>query len=482
MHPAVAAFSRSRWLYVAVSLLLLAPCYWQPQIEAGDLGSHIYNAWLAQLIGSGRARGLAVVWQSTNVLFDLMLSGLFKLAGPDFAQRISVSACVLVFFWGAFACARAVSGRLPWPLAPFIAMLAYGWVYHMGFFNFYLSMALCCWALALLWQRRRLPAAGAAAILALAFLAHALPVAWALGMAAYVALADRLSPKSRTYLFGGSLLAMVVLHVALSGMMITRWLPEQIKWTTGLDQVWVFSAKYKLVLLALSILLGKMLLHLVRQTGLRQVVSGMPFQCFLLSAAGVFILPEVILPPGYLHALGFIAERMSMGAAICVCALLSSALASRFDRYAMVFVALVFFGFLYHDERALNGFEQTMQDSVGHLPPGQRVISAITQDPNDTDLRVNGVSHMIDRVCVGHCYSYANYEPPTAQFRVRIQSPNPYLLDFKDSYLMQMDAYAVQARDLPLYQVDLDAGRMVIKSLPEGFRCQSTAWNVLTVF
>ena len=115
---ALAALGRSRWLYVLVSLLLLAPCYWQPRVEAGDLSSHIYNSWLAQLIESGHVQGLAIVGQSTNVLFDLLLSGLFKLLGAEAAQRISVSLAVLIFIWGAFAFAWAVSGRRPWPVMP----------------------------------------------------------------------------------------------------------------------------------------------------------------------------------------------------------------------------------------------------------------------------------------------------------------------------------------------------------------------------
>ena len=83
--------ARSRWLLLAISLLLLAPCYWQPRIQAGDLSSHIYNSWLAQLIESGRAQGLMVKQQTTNVLFDLILSGLFKAFGAEAAQRIAVS-------------------------------------------------------------------------------------------------------------------------------------------------------------------------------------------------------------------------------------------------------------------------------------------------------------------------------------------------------------------------------------------------------
>ena len=110
--------------YVLTSLLLLVPCYWQSRLQLGDLSSHIYNAWLAQLIESGRAPGLTIVPQTTNVLFDLMLSGLFKTLGAEAAQRISVSLAVLTFVWGAFAFVSVVAGRRAWGLMPAIAMLA----------------------------------------------------------------------------------------------------------------------------------------------------------------------------------------------------------------------------------------------------------------------------------------------------------------------------------------------------------------------
>src|SRR6516165_10805405 len=97
-----------KWWYIALSIFLLVPVYWQPRVQAGDLSSHIYNAWLAQLIESGRAQGLTVVRQSTNVLFDLMLSGLFRPFGAGVAQRIAVSVAVLTFVWGAFAFMTAV--------------------------------------------------------------------------------------------------------------------------------------------------------------------------------------------------------------------------------------------------------------------------------------------------------------------------------------------------------------------------------------
>jgi hypothetical protein len=477
VHPVLAQLGRSRWLYVLVSLLLLLPCYWQPRVQAGDLSSHIYNSWLAQLIESGHMQGLVIVGQSTNILFDLMLAGLFKLLGAEAAQRISVSMAVLIFVWGAFAFAAVVSGRRPWQVMPCIAMLAYGWVYHMGFFNFYLSLGLCFWALALLWKASPRRVAAAVPILVLAYLAHALPVAWAACLAGYLLLAGRMPPKWRVYAIASSLVAMVAVHVVIDSTMVMHWSPRQIAMTTGLDQIWVFDAKYYVVLVGLLLIWGRLFLNLMRLTGARQVVSSMAFQFCVISAAGIFILPTTVLIPGFHHSLVYIAERMSLGVGICVCALLAAARPPRYERYALVLLAVVFFGFLYRDEHLLNSFEDQMQDTVASLPPGQRVISAI-DDPN---LRINTLAHVIDRACIGHCYSYANYEPSTAQFRIRALCANPYVAaTYEDSWLLQVGAYVVKERDLPLYQVDLDAsGRMVIKNLPAGTPCGSTSWKVL---
>jgi hypothetical protein len=473
-----AALCRSRWAYVLVSVLLLAPCYWQPRIQAGDLSSHIYNSWLARLIETGRAQGLVLVRQTTNVLFDLMLSGLFKLFGPEAAQRIAVSLAVLIFIWGAFAFAYVVSGRRPWHLMPCIAMLAYGWVFHMGFFNFYLSMGLCFWVLALVWDWSPRRLAAAVPLLGLAYVAHGLAVAWAVALMIYLLVARRISARLRMYAISGSVALLVVVHAVMNATMVTRWSLQQIQVTSGADQVWVFDSKYYAILVCLVMIWGLLFLNLIRSTGVGQVVSGIPFQICILSAAGVLILPTTVLIPGFHHTLTFISERMSLGVGICVCALLGGARPRRLERYALVAIALVFFGFLFRDERALNSVEDRMQDTVAQLPAGQRVVSALT----DPDLRVNALAHMIDRVCIGRCYSYANYEPSTAQFRVRAVASNPYVAaTYQQSFELQVGTYVVEESDLPLYQVDLDdrSGRWVLRSLRAGVPCGSHNLRVL---
>jgi hypothetical protein len=354
-------------LYALVSLLLLLPVYWQPRVQAGDLSSHIYNAWLAQLIETGKAQGLLVVSHSTNILFDLIMSALFRLGGAEFAQRTSVSLAVLTFVWGAFAFVSVVSGRKPWHLMPAIAMLAYGWVFQMGFFNFYLSLGLCFWALARAWDLKLRRMAIAAPLLALAYTAHALPVVWTAGLLLYLWLANRISPARRGYLTVAWLMAMVALHALVGRTVFSPGSLQQIKMTIGADQARVFDAKYFLVLVGLLLVWGLMFIRLLHKSGMERVVSSIPFQFCVIGAAAVFILPTTILIPGFNHTLVYIAERMSLGVGVCICALLGAAVPRAFDRCALLVVAIVFFGLLYRDERALNSFEDRMSDPVAQL-------------------------------------------------------------------------------------------------------------------
>ena len=469
---------RRGWkVYVPLSILLLLPVYWQPRVQAGDLSSHIYNAWLAQLIETGRTEGLEIVRQSTNVLFDLMLGGLFRLFGAELAQRISVSIAVLTFVWGAFRFVSVASGRRAWHLLPSIAMLAYGWVFHMGFFNFYLSLGLCFWALSLMWDWKPRAIAWAAPLAVLAYAAHALPVVWAGGLLVYQWIARRVSPRNRVYITAGWLLALVVLHIATGQTMMTRWSPQQIKMSTGADQVWVFDGKYYIVLFGLLLVWGLLFLDLVRGSGTQQVVSSIPFQFCVISAAAVFILPTTIHIPGFQHKLVYIAERMSLGVGVCVCALLGGAIPKKFERYALVALAAVFFGFLFRDERILNTIEDRMDRVISALEPGQRVISAI----DDPDLHVFAVTHMIDRACLKRCFSYANYEPSTTQFRIRARRQNPIVTaNYDDSWRMQAGTYVVKASDAPLLQLFRDdTGQFLVRTLKPGSECGSTNLKAL---
>src|SRR5215471_13962576 len=96
-------FRANQWRVAAISILLLIPCFWHRRIEASDLASHTYNAWLAQLIARGQAPSLYVAPQATNVMFDLALAGLGGFIGLGAAEKLVVAAGILLCFWAGFA-------------------------------------------------------------------------------------------------------------------------------------------------------------------------------------------------------------------------------------------------------------------------------------------------------------------------------------------------------------------------------------------
>ena len=458
------------------SLPVMLPCFWQSRIQAGDLGSHVYNAWLAQLISQGRAPGLEVARQSTNILFDLMLRAFLPL-GAGIAQRIAVPVVVLVFVWGAFAFVSTVSGGRAWPMLPLLTMLGYGRVFHMGFLNFQLSLGLCFLAAALAWEWKPRRSWAAVGLLIVAWSAHALPVAWTIALLALVHAARRLTDTGRLALTGVGIVAILAARSALMAAWPARWFGSQILNATGLDQLWIFDDKYAWMMLGLAvlwILAGGTLLF---ERGFRAVITSVPLQCCILTAVGVAAFPSLVNVPGYKHALAYIAERMGLPLSVCVCALLAAARTRRYQHYLAGAMTLLYLGMLYRDERLLNTFEDRVSAAIAQLPPGQRVVNGIESQ----DMHVSPLTHMVDRQCVGRCYSYGNYEPSTAQFRVRAVRENGIVLaERRWVEAVEQGRYIVQERDLPLYQVVADdAGQVLVRGLMAGAPSGLTYWNPL---
>jgi hypothetical protein len=441
------------WIAVPLfSAVLLIPCFWQSRIQSADLSSHIYNAWLASQIHQGKAPGLWISFQSNNVLFDLVLEWLFVRVGPDLAQRLAVSISVLVFGLGALRFIFRVAGCNWWFAAPCVAMLAYGFIFHMGFFNFYLSMGLCLWYLAIIWNPPKAwrVHAIAAPLLILAWIAHPLPVVWAIGTTAYLTLANRIPPPRRALLLMFGLATLVTARYIVTHRYPYSWSLDQAIFITGANQIALFGSKYVVPFAGLLLIWAVLIRSLIKRHGLLHLVSTIPFQLWMLSAAAVLLIPDRVLFPQFGRPLGYIAERLSVASAVMMCALLAAAPTTRLLRVALVSVAVLFFTLLYTDQRDLNNMEDQMDLAVNRLPTGQRVINSL---PGQS-LRSLCFHHDLDRACIGHCFSYANYEPSSRQFRIHASPRNGIVLDdYADVDAVAGGRYIVQPRDLPVYLV-----------------------------
>lgn len=453
---------------IVLSLLLLIPCFWTARIQSTDLGSHIYNAWLTQLVKAGQAPGLELASPSTNVLFDWMLESLLGPLGPDLAQGMAVSFAVLVFFWGAFAFLQALTVDGPWALAPSLAMLTYGWVFHMGLFNFYLSAGMSLVALAVAWKGSRAGMAAALPILALAWTAHSLPVAWAVAVFLYARAAGALDPGRRWILAGLALMALVAIRLFLDARFKTVWVSLQMFGLLAVDQVWVFGFKYYVLMIVMGILWSFLLLRLTHLSSFAGLLRQPSFQIAVLTALGVVLIPTSVNLPGRGMELSLIAERMTLLSGVVLCGVMAAAQPLRWQRISLTAVALVYFSFLFVDTRRLDQVESRMEHLLRGLPRGSRVVSSF-YDPGS---RVFLIAHTLDRACLGHCFSYGNYEPPSGWFRVRVKHDNPYVVTRgADSLAIDMGKYVVEPRDLPLYQVTLcgeELNTMCTKPLAAG--------------
>lgn len=451
----------------AISAVVVIPCWWQQHIQAGDLSSHLYNAWLALQVQKGTISGLWIANQWTNVLFDICLRFLGGHFGFVAAERLAVSGSVLTFFWGAFAFVCATSRcRASWTM-PSLAVLAYGWVFHMGFFNFYVSLGLCFFGMALLWSRSARCQLLSIPFFLLACLAHMLPVLWSIPVIAYVSVARLLRPRHRVYLVGAALGAILALRLLLLRRFEAGWSVAQINYIAGIDQAWVWGLPYY------AISLGLLLIWVVlfrRATSVKRperIVLAIPWQVCFLTACGLFLMPGWIRCLTTQEPLMFIPERMSLASAVVACGCLAGPWARWPERAAMYLLAALFFCGMYANERSLNKIETQVTAAVTGLRPGTRVINGLCQSGS----RINSLLHVVDRACIGRCISYGNYEPSMAQFALRpIPGNHTVLADRGDVVAVEVGRYVVKKRDIPLYEVRFSGGQadVELRSLREG--------------
>jgi hypothetical protein len=215
--------------------------------------------------------------------------------------------------------------------------------------------------------------------------------------------------------------------------------------------------------------------------GVARTLRDVRFQLYALCAAAWVLLPGGVLLPAYRSSFDYVAERMSLPGAVLFCALLASVRLPKPLLGAMAGIGVAFFGLSYADERALNQVETEMARAVAQLPPGQRVVSAVTAPES----RIRSLDHVVDRICIGRCFSYANYEASTAQFRVRAEHENPIIVsNYGDSCRIQTGEYVVKPRDLPLYHIDFcEPGGRRICAIPlqAGARLSSTDLHMVPV-
>lgn len=448
-----------------ISVTLVAPCFWLPRLVAGDLGSHTYNVWLVQLIRAGQAPGLWIERIYTNVLFDVWMERLVGLLGWELGERLAVATAVLTLFWGAWQWVRRTTHASPAPVGPLLAMFAYGWVFHVGFFNFYWSLGFCFWALAMSeWSDPRVRRWWWAPLVP-AVAAHVLPVAWAGALWAYGQVLRRAPGRRRMLLLGAGVVALAAASAIVRMLYVTLWSGQQTLATIGFDQLWLLDMRYFAVATAYLAIWGLGLLFVLYAEAPGRLGQRRAVHYAVLTAAAGGLVPWVINLPWFSGPLSFITQRMSLAVAVLLCGLLPLSRRAGKLMYPAMAVAAVYFGMLYVDFREIGAVEEALARAVRTVPAGARVAAHIDLDAG----RLYPYLHMVDKACIGHCYSYGNYEASTTQFRVRARTGNGIVAaDVPSSLALQTGRYTVKDGEAPIYFFLWVDGKFVMRELRAG--------------
>jgi len=396
-----------------VSCVVVVPCFWQPIVTPADLQSHLYNAWLANLVESGRlpVNELQLATQHTNVLIDWLLGWLLRHGSVTFAERAVCTGLILNFFWSSFCFLTVAHGRAPWWLCPWLAIFCYGLVFQYGFLNFFAGSGLVLWALAFCWRGLWWRLIVAFPLVALAGLAHPLPVIWFVCVAAYTRLARLQNSRRQTMLFAGCLLAVAALATCLMCGYSHQWsLLRQAPLVFGADQAFLYGSRYLLVSVSIMGLFAVLMLRAWRAG--RPELFGVTAQVFGLTAIAIVLIPTAA------GRAGLIGQRLSIYSGLLLLAALGRPTRTGLHASAGLASATLFFAFLYQDIGAAARLEQKIHELTLSLPLRPRIVSQL---PHAIGSRVP-LRHLLSRACLGVCFDYQNYEPSTGQFRLR--APN----------------------------------------------------------
>ncbi len=421
--------------------------------------------------------------QFSNVLFDITLSHLANIFGFWIAEKVAVSACVLIFFWGVFALISAVADDPQWILMPCIATLAYGYAFNMGFMNYYLSLGLGAFCLSLVWpvttwEGKEADCIIAALILILAWLAHPIGCLWVLTTIAYVAAhhqprrlaqtsrsrrrrprVDNLSlvspPSSRTRRRLEQWPAVLAIqrrrsahglrrplcHPRLGGARVRRHLHSHRARPQSPQRRLVAWPRYAGRALPRGLLRRRHVPRKLPRFDVRRLDRSARFapHCHLRHSRAYGSGPRE--PPPMDH------RRLH-----------------RHRKRPISFSSASI-------PAPSSDLEACAEAAVAKLPPETRIIPTLRADP---DWRVEFVSHVADRACIRHCFVYSNYEPPSKQFRIRVKPGATFIVtdSAEDADDMQGGGYEIDKRDLPvkqLYQCDpSDWTKLCLHDLAEG--------------
>jgi hypothetical protein len=300
------------------------------------------------------------------------------------------------------------------------------------------------------------------ALAALALLAHPIGVLVFLAVSLYSLVSRNLYGLSRIALFFLSVLVLVYLRwlLTVNVQFDADWGRHSWLDFLGQDQMRLFGRRYLIlawVVLAWVFLgVAQAIYHSISRGDKPSATERLSLEFYVLAVIATLCLPENLRFSGYGAWAGLLATRFTLVTAVFGLLILAWLRLPRWYFCGSLACALTFFMFLYQDTGTLDRMESNARALVAELPMSTRVV-AVASAP--AGWHIPFVHHSIERACIGRCFSYANYEPSSLQFRLRaVPGSSVVESNFKAEAIAKGN-YVVQKSDLPLtsiYQCDPD--------------------------
>lgn len=447
-----------------MALLQIAPVWSAPYFPTGDGPAHLYNAWVLRELALGHDNAVTRTYAIDprpypNFLDHVALAVLMSVFSPPVAEKVFVSAIVLLFLGGVWLFAGAVDARAS--LFAFLGVpLAHHLLLQLGFYNFSLGAALYFWIVALWWRRRERADWRTIALVALLLVAcyfsHPMPALLAIGTIGLLWLTALRGRHPRHLLAFVPVLPLLAWFVARqrgggSERTWSAWnhltflaqTQDVVTWSPGQLR---FGAALCVATVAL------MLITIAVERRRRQA------DAFLLVLAAVFIIYEIA--PNSTAGGAMIPERLALFIALLPLPWLTPRLGRR-GRAAFAIVMAVagiaHAAYLFRNDRRSAREIARLVRAARTIPTGRTVLPVVVDRQPDSTLVA----------LMWHATAYAaierrlvdlnNYEPGTGYFPIR----------YRDARMNGVESIANDVDDFPAGRAAMDAEYIFLWHMPD---------------
>jgi len=354
-----------------------------------------------------------------------------------------------------------------------LTMFAYGAMYWLGFTNY--MMGCGCGFLALGFSNSKFRHVRWLAILMLAvtFLMHLFVFAWTMGAAVILIAIPRLPEAMRRRAYLASMALSLLPLPFLHRMTVNLWELDQSKSILGSDQVHVFGDGSYAVLVIVNLILFSLLLS--NRDQLRRVLASPLAWLYMMNAVFIFTVPHALtwpaggtvaatgLPP--LSMLSFLTERFAFLQCVLLTALMANMSWEKWQKAAITAALCLHCMMAYQTAEKIRWAEYKLEETIAPLPQGAKVIV----DMSFPDLRVPVAHHLVDTVCLGRCYDFADYEPSIGHFRIHANPANKVVM-WRREDVVSVDSviYSARPEDLPVYLISPCRTGLCVHSMRPG--------------